>query len=586
MKRGALLVGTQRLIVGPNLVHWSSRRVNSMSVSFEIMMSRALRRWPRTITFAAAILLSAALPHLPADAQASTYDLVLRNARIIDGSGKPAYRGDVAIRGDTIVRIARSITDPDVRAIDVGSQVVAPGFIDVHNHGRVGIFRLPTADNLVRQGVTTAIEGPDGISPVPLAPFLERLAALQKSINIGTFIGHGSVRERVMGKINRQAVPEELGQMRSLVEQGMKDGAFGLSSGLIYVPGKFAPTSELVELAKVVGGLGGHYQSHIRDEGSRIVEAVQEAIAIGEQAGLPTQITHHKAVAPPNWGKSIDTLRLISAARARGVDVTIDQYPYASTGASFPTYIPSWAQEGGLDATRNRLKDVDLRAKIKAHTIRVLRFGASSGDLTKIALARCAWDKTLAGKTLADVVRMRGDDVTVDNGAEAVFWILEKGGCEAVVRDSLSEKDIERILKHPATMVASDGNIPGPTGDIASGVPHPRSYGTFPRVLGYYVRERKVLKLEEAVYKMTSFPARRLGLHDRGLIREGMKADIVVFDPARVRDTGTLENPKQYPEGIPIVIVNGEIVVEGGATTAARPGRVLYGPAAGSKPKS
>src|SRR5215470_6960563 len=500
--------------------------------NFMQTMSEARLRRHGALLLAATILSGAALPH-SADAQAPIYDLVLRNARIIDGSGSPAYRGDIAIRGDIIARIAASISDPAGRVIDVGSQVVAPGFIDVHNHGRVGIFRLPTADNFVRQGVTTAIEGPDGSSPVPLAPFLRRLAGLPKSINIGTFIGHGSVRERVMGGVNRQASSEELDQMRTLVEQGMKDGAFGLSSGLIYLPGNFAPTSEIVELAKVAGRLGGHYQSHIRDEGGRSVEAVQEAIAIGEQAGLPAQVTHHKAVGQPNWGKSVDTLRLISAARARGLDVTIDQYPYSSTGASFPTYLPGWAREGGLEATRSRLKDADLRAKIKAHTARVLRLGAARGDLAKIALAQCNWDKTLAGKTLADVVRLRGNKLTVENGAEAVFWIIEHGACEAVSRDSLSEQDIERILRHPATMIASDGNIPGPIGDIASGAPHPRSYGAFPRVLGHYVRERKVLKLEEAVRKMTSFPARRLGLNDRGSIREGMKADIVVLDPAR-----------------------------------------------------
>src|SRR6266852_3982906 len=300
------------------LANW--RGANSMQASFKALAKRQVHlHWRGTLLFAATILFSATLPH-SAHAQAPTYDLVLRNARIIDGSGTPAYRGDIAIRGDTIARIAPSITDPAVRVIDVGSQVVAPGFIDVHNHGRVGIFRLPTADNLVRQGVTTAIEGPDGSSPVPLAPFLRRLTGLQKSINIGTFIGHGSVRERVMGRVNRQASPEELDQMRTLVEQGMRDGAFGLSSGLIYVPGSFAPTSEIVELAKVVGRLGGHYQSHIRDEGGRIVEAVWEAIAIGEQAGLPAQVTHHKAVAQPNWGKSVDTLRLITTARARGID--------------------------------------------------------------------------------------------------------------------------------------------------------------------------------------------------------------------------------------------------------------------------
>lgn len=515
--------------------------------------------------------------------QTPTFNLVLRNARVVDGSGSPPYRGDIAISEDRIVRIAPSIPGPAVRTIDVGGQVVAPGFIDVHNHGRVGVFRLPTADNLVRQGITTLIEGPDGSSPVPLAPFLERLSKLKKSINVGTFIGHGSVRDQVMGRIDRHASQEELDQMRALVEQGMKDGAFGLSSGLIYVPGRFAPTSELIELAKIAGSLGGHYQSHIRDEANRVVEAVREAIAIGEQAGLPVQITHHKAILPPNWGKSVETLGLISAARAKGLDVTIDQYPYTATGASFGTYLPGWAHEGGIAGTRGLLKDPDRRAKIKAHTVRVLRFGAARGDLTRLVLAQCNWDRSLAGKSLADIVRLRGTPLTVENGAEALFWIVEQGGCEGVARDSLSEQDIERIIKHPATMIASDANIPGPVLDIVSGVPHPRAFGTFPRVLGLYVRERNVLRLEEAIHKMTALPARRLGLDDRGHIREGMKADLVVLDPARVRDTAALDDPKQYPEGIPIVVVNGEIVFENGAMTPARPGRVLHGRAATSK---
>ena len=538
--------------------------------------------WGPALRLAGALFSGAALP-VPAMAQAPAFDLVLRNARIVDGSGGPAVRGDVAIRGDTIARIAPSISDRAVRAIDVEGQVVAPGFIDVHNHGRVGIFRLPTADNLVRQGITTLIEGPDGSSPVPLAPFLERLTKLKKSINIGTFIGHGSVRDHVMGRVDRHAAPDELERMRAVVEQGMMDGAFGLSSGLIYVPGRFAPTSELIELAKIAGRLGGHYQSHIRDEGSRIVPAVQEAITIGEQAGLPVQITHHKAVLSPNWGKSVETLELISAARARGLDVTIDQYPYTATGASFGTYLPGWAHESGITGTRNFLKDPDRRATIKAHTVRILRFGAARGDLSRIVLSQCNWDRSLPGKSLADIVRLRGQSVTVENGAEAVFWIVEQGGCEAVARDSLSEQDIERIIKHPATMIASDGNIPGPVLDIVSGVPHPRAFGTFPRVLGHYVRERKMLGLNEALHKMTALPARRLGLADRGSLREGMKADLVVFDPERVRDTSTLDEPKQYPEGIPIVIVNGEIVFDNGAMTAARPGRVLYGRAVTNK---
>jgi dihydroorotase/N-acyl-D-amino-acid deacylase len=267
---------------------------------------------------------------LPASAQLPRYDLVLRNARIVDGSGKSAYRADVAISVDTIAAIAPRIESGATRIIDVGGQVVAPGFIDVHTHVlmRRGIFEHPTADNYVRQGVTTVIEGPDGRSPVPIAPLLRQLSVLPKSVNIGTFIGQGSVRTAVMGQVNRSASPEELDKMRALVERGMRDGAFGLSSGLMYVPGVFTLFAEVVELAKVAGRLGGHYQSHIRNEADRVVEAVREAIAVGEQGGLPTQVTHHKTAGRVNWGRSVETLRLIDEARARGVDATMDQYPY------------------------------------------------------------------------------------------------------------------------------------------------------------------------------------------------------------------------------------------------------------------
>jgi N-acyl-D-amino-acid deacylase len=512
---------------------------------------------------------------LPALAQNPTYDLILRNASIVDGSGGPVYRGDVALRGDAIVQIAPSIADPAKRIIDVGGMVLTPGFIDVHNHARGGIFRMPTADNFVRQGVTTVIEGPDGSSPVPLAPFLKRLEGVRKSVNIGSFIGHGSVRAAVVGRGNRPASDVELDKMRALVAQGMSDGAFGLSSGLIYVPGVFAPTTEVVELAKVAGRLGGHYQSHIRSEGGRVVEAVTEAIAIGDQARLPTQVTHHKTIGQPNWGKSVDTLRLIDRARARGIDVTIDQYPYDSPAGNIEGYFPPWAREGNLQAIRDRLKQPALRAKIKTEVARVIRTSGIRGDLTKIVVSRCYRDESLAGKTFDSVVRMRETMATVERGAETMLWMMEQGGCGLVVRGTLNERDVERILKHPATMVASDGDIPLGV----SSAPHPRSYGAFPRVLAVYVRERKLVTLEDAVRKMSSFPAQRLKLNDRGLIREGMKADLVVFDPARVRDTATFENPRQYPDGIPIVIVNGEVVFENGSMTAARPGKVLYGPA-------
>jgi len=506
------------------------------------------------------------------NAQSPTFDLVLKNGRIVDGSGSPWYRGDLAIRGDAIVKIAASITESAGRVIDVEGQVIAPGFIDIHTHARSGIFQVPTAENYVRQGVTTLIEGPDGSSPVPLKPFFDRLEALPKSVNIGSFIGQGAVRAAVIGNANRQPTAEELEKMRALVEQGMKDGAFGLSSGLFYVPGTFTPTDEVIDLARVAGRFGGIYISHMRDEAAGILESVKETIAIGERGGLPTQVTHHKIIGPANWGKSADTLRLIDEARARGVDATIDQYPYTASSTSIQAaLLPAWAQEGGRTEIQNRLKDPATRAKIKTETIRIIKNERGGGDPKNIVIAGCGWDKSLAGKNLADVARLRGTEPTIENAAEAALWIVENGGCSGIFH-AINETDLERILRHPATMIGSDGEIP----IFGQAHPHPRSYGTFARVLAVYVRERRTISLEEAVRKMSSFPAQRLGLQDRGLLRPGMRADIAVFDPARVRDAATFERPHQYAEGISSVIVNGIVVFERGAMTPSRPGKVLY----------
>jgi N-acyl-D-amino-acid deacylase len=366
-----------------------------------------LRNQVRRVCLLAVAAIAISLPVAETANAQTPYDLVLRNARIVDGSGKPAYRGDVAISGDVIAAIPPRIEDGAKRVIDVGGQVVAPGFIDVHTHVliRRGIFEHPTADNYVRQGVTTVIEGPDGRSPVPIASLLRQLAALPKSVNIGTYIGQGSVRTAVMGRVDRPASPQELDKMRRLVERGMRDGAFGLSSGLMYVPGTFTPFTELVELAKVAGRLGGHYQSHIRDEGNRVVEAVREAIAVGEQGGLPTQVTHHKAAGRANWGRSVETLRLIDQARARGVDATIDQYPYdASGGGILSGILPTWVLEGGRETVLRRLKDGAQRAKIKDEVTGIIRRRGGPDYLAKIVISHCLWDETLGGKTLADLV--------------------------------------------------------------------------------------------------------------------------------------------------------------------------------------
>jgi len=508
-------------------------------------------------------------------AQTPSFDLIIRNGRIVDGTGSPWYRADVAIRGDAIARIAPRIDTPAARVVDAAGKVVSPGFIDLHTHARRGIFEVPTADNYVRQGVTTIFEGPDGGSPIPLRPFLDRVSATRITPNFAMFVGQGSVRDQVIGPADRKATPAELDRMRALVQQGMEDGAFGLSSGLFYVPGTFTPTAEVVELARVAGRMGGIYISHMRDEASRVTDSVRETIEIGEKGGLPTQVTHHKVIGKANWGKSVDTLRLIDEARARGVDATIDQYPYTASSTGIGSaLLPSWALEGGRESTLKRLQTPSSRSEIRSEIIRIIKDERGGGDPQNVQLARCDWDHSLDGKRLGDVTKGRGQEPTIENAADTVLWIIERGGCQGIFH-AINEDDLQRILRHPATMIGSDGEVP----IFGQASPHPRSYGTFVRVLGRYVRELKVITLEDAVRKMSAYPAQRTGLADRGVLREGLKADVVVFDPNTIRDRATFEQPHQYGEGVSVVVVNGQVAFEDGKMTSARPGRVLYGPA-------
>ena len=531
-----------------------------------------MRTTPAFVLAAALLAVAIATP----GAQAPPYDLVVRHGRIVDGTGSPWYLGDVAVRNDTIVRIAPRIEVPAARVIDAAGKVVAPGFIDLHTHARRGIFQVPTAENYVRQGVTTIMEGPDGSSPLPIRPFLDRVAALKVSPNFGLFVGQGTIRDQVIGPINRKATDAELETMRGLVRAGMEDGAFGLSSGLFYVPGTFTPTAEVVELAKVAGRMGGIYISHMRDEANGVLASVRETIEIGEKGGLPTQITHHKVIGKANWGRAVDTLKLIDEARARGVDATLDQYPYTASATSIQAALmPAYALEGGRDAVLKRLQTPAMRNELRKETARIIAEERGGGDPNNVQLSRCDWDHSLDGQRLGDVTRGRGLEPTIDNAAETVFWIVEKGGCGGIFH-AISEDDLQRILRHPATMIGSDGEVP----IFGQANPHPRSYGTFVRVLGRYVRELKVITLEDAVRKMSAFPAQRIGLADRGVLREGMKADIAVFDASTVRDTATFEKPHAYAEGVLVVIINGQVAFENGAMTAARPGRILPGPAA------
>lgn len=502
------------------------------------------------------------------------FDVLIVGGRVVDGTGAPWFRADIGIRGDRIEAVG-PLEDARARLrLDARGLVVAPGFIDIHTHARRGIFHTPTAENYVRQGVTTLIEGQDGSSPLPLGDFLRRVEALPPAVNFGMLAGQGTIREQIMGRENRRATAEEVERMKQLVREAMKDGAFGLSTGLFYVPGNYTPTEEIIELAREAGRFGGIHISHMRDEAAGILESVRETIRIGEEGGLPTQLTHHKIIGAKNWGLSRETLRLVEEARARGVDVTIDQYPYTASSTATSALIPQWAQAGGRKAMLARLRDPALRAKIRAEVVSRIVHDRGGGHPKNVVLAQCAFDPALAGRNLAELTEKRGRQATAENAAEVLLEIEERGGCQAVYH-AIAEEDVERILRSPYTMIASDGEIPV----FGEGAPHPRSYGTFARVLARYVRERRVLSLEEAVRKMTSLPAARLGLGDRGLIRPGMYADIAVFDPEKVQDRATFSQPHQYAEGFRHVLVNGKPVLLDGRITGERPGRVLYGPA-------
>ena len=499
------------------------------------------------------------------------FDIVLTGGTVIDGTGSAGYRADLAIRGGVIAEISRSPIAPDraLRVIDVSGHVVAPGFIDLHAH-LDPLLRLPGAESALRQGVTTAVGGPDGGSPLPLGPYLDSAAALGVGVNVAHLVGHNAVRRDVMGMAARAPTPTELDSMRSIVARAMGEGAFGLSTGLIYLPGAYSETQEVIELARVAADSGGYYTSHMRDEGLRLIEGVAEAIEIGAQARIPVVLTHHKVVGAPMWGASERTLRMVDSARARGIDVMIDQYPYPATYTGIGILLPAWAMADGRGAYERRLQDPALRDSIVRGIVWNIENDRGGGDLRRVQLARVPWMTELEGRTLHDWATMRGLEPSARTGAELVIEAVQRGGVTAIYH-VLDEADIVRIMRHPQTMIASDGRLVQP----GEGHPHPRWYGTFPRVLGEYVREKRVLSLEEAVRKMTSMPAARLGLSDRGRIAEGMRADLTVFDPATVADRATFIEPHQYPAGIPYVIVNGRLAVDQERFTDARAGQVL-----------
>ena len=504
------------------------------------------------------------------------FSLVLEGGSIWKGSGSKPYFADIGIRGDRIAAIGDLSGYGAAQRIVVSGLDVVPGFIDIHSHAvrgardKSGLFTHPDAENYIRQGVTTVIGGPDGSSDLSIAKLLSDLENTPASINFGTFIGHNTVRNEVMGREDRAPDLEELEAMKQLVKTGMLDGAYGLSSGLKYIPGAYSETEEVVELARVAGEYGGIYISHMREEGLDLIKSVKETIRIGEEGGLPAQITHHKAMGPEMWGASIETLALVDAANARGVDVSSDQYPYAASSTGISVLFPAWSLAGTREKQLARFEDPETRTRIKQGIVSNLIHDRGGNDPSRIAIANCEWDTSLNGKNFAEILAERGQPINMDAAADLALEIQTNGGCSGVFH-AMSEEDVARIMQHPRTMIASDGGIYV----AGEGVPHPRNYGSFARVLAHYVRDKEVIPAGEAIHKMTKMPAERIGLHDRGRVEVGAMADIAVLDLDTVQDHATFQNPHQYATGVKHVLVNGVIVLKDSEMTGKRPGRSL-----------
>ncbi len=500
------------------------------------------------------------------------WSLLITNGTVVDGTGAARYAADVAISGDRIVAVSRTPLDARraARVIDARGLIVAPGFIDLHAHLEP-LLEMPDARSAVTQGVTLALGGPDGSGPFPLAAYLDSAQRAGLGMNVAYLVGHNTVRRAVMGTENRAPTADELEQMRTLIRRGMGDGAFGISTGLRYVPGYYSNTDEVIALSRAAADSGGIYTSHLREEGLGLLEGVAEAVRIARDAGIPVVLTHHKAVGQPMWGKSVVTLAMVDSARAAGLDVMIDQYPYTASQTSLSVLIPPWALAGGARAFRERVAQPTLRDSIERGVVHLLLTDRGGGDTRRVQFGTVSWDRTLEGKTLYDWAARRGVGPSMEGAAKLVIEGELNGGA-GMVYHIIDEGDVRRIMQHPQTMIASDGRLTRP----GEGVPHPRSYGTFPRVLGHYVREAHVLTLEQAVHKMTGMPAERLGLSGaRGCLNVGCAADIAIFDAATVGSPATFTEPHQYATGIPFVIVNGIPVVDAGVFTAARPGRTL-----------
>lgn len=559
-------------------------------------------RWERRSAIFFAVLLPLVIFTVRQRAQEPLYDVLIVRGHIMDGSGNPWFEGSVAVKDGRIADVGRLAPAAARRVIDASGLVVAPGFIDLHSHSDFTLLVDGNAQSKVRQGVTTEILGEsESAAPVEgaavadfdksLAPtglhrdwttlgeYFARAERQGIAVNIASYVGSGQVRACVMGNVNRAPSPDEMEKMKRLVDQAMRDGSIGVSSGLIYAPNMFARTDELIELARVAAKSGGIYTSHIRGEGAHGIESIKEAIEISERGGLPAHILHFKMDGQVNWGRMIDQVKLIQQARDRGVDITANQYPYVAGMTGLKQCLPPKYLEGALEEIVARLKDPKARPEIRQAIAtglpgwdnnEVKSVGGWHGVL--LATVNKPENKKYEGHRMDEVAKMMGRD-PVDALSDL---LIDEGALPEAIYFSMSESDVRLAMQQTWVGIGSDGDAVTPDMTFA-GRPHPRYYGTFPRVLGRYVREERVLTLPDAIRKMTSLSAQITGLADRGLLRPGMAADIAIFDPKTVADKATFEDPARYPVGIPYVIVNGVVVIDQGRHTGAKPGRVLYG---------
>jgi len=543
---------------------------------------------------------------LSASPSAEEFDLVIRNGRIVDGAGNPWFHGDVAIENDRVARVGR-FPGRGTREIDAAGRLVVPGFIDMHSHSDIAVLREGQAEGKIRQGVTTEIFGESG-SAAPRCPrpapnalaafatssvaaadpdpvkvdwtdfkgYFKRLGKERISVNVASFVGMGDVRACVMGEDDRPPTARELDTMRAVVAKAMRDGAMGLSAGLIYEPNSFAQTDEIIELAKIAARYGGRYAVHMRSEGLQITDAIAETIRIGEVAKLPVHIMHFKVSGRSSWGTIGSAIAQIEAARGRGVDVTADQYPYVASSTGLTARLPDWALDGGTPRLLERLAEPAQRERIRTATAESMARSGNDWTMAVVAQMRHERNKRWEGKSIADIALALGKP-EFDTVADL---LLDESGSISMVYFGMNEDDVRLALKQPWVSIGSDGTAlnADPRSPLSGGKPHPRSYGTFTRVLGRYVREQNVIGIEDAVRKMTSLAAQQMGIQDRGLLRRNMKADVVILDERTVIDRATFENPHQYGEGIDYVIVNGRVVLDQGRHTGERPGLVIVGP--------